>query len=276
MTFYNARMLLRTVLLFLVCLFAAAPASATWSVIAVDRATGAVIIASATCVSQDAFARFPAKDLRDVQAIVVPGRGVAAAQAAVDNTRANQKLIFAEIQKGTSPGQILAMLKEDPQIARRQFGIVDLEGRSAGFSGERNGAVSLDRQGRVEGTGIHYSIQGNILTSEAVVLKAVDAFVAAKGTLADRVMAAMEAADAAGGDSRCSCDRGPKVDAPCTAKTAHVAYILEAAKTDTNGESYNDGTYSLFISVTDQDITPQEDANPVKTLRMRFDRARKR
>ncbi|HEY0872328.1 MAG TPA: DUF1028 domain-containing protein [Vicinamibacterales bacterium] len=269
-------MLLRTVLLFLVCLFAAAPASATWSVIAVDRATGTVIIASATCVSQDAFARFPAKDLRDVQAIVVPGRGVAAAQAAVDNTRANQKLIFAEIQKGTSPGQILAMLKEDPQIARRQFGIVDLEGRSAGFSGERNGAVSLDRQGRVEGTGIHYSIQGNILTSEAVVLKAVDAFVAAKGTLADRVMAAMEAADAAGGDSRCSCDRGPKVDAPCTAKTAHVAYILEAAKTDTNGESYNDGTYSLFISVTDQDITPQEDANPVKTLRMRFDRARKR
>jgi len=132
-TFYNARMLLRTVLLFLVCLFAAAPASATWSVIAVDRATGAVIIASATCVSQDAFARFPAKDLRDVQAIVVPGRGVAAAQAAVDNTRANQKLIFAEIQKGTSPGQILAMLKEDPQIARRQFGIVDLEGRRAGF-----------------------------------------------------------------------------------------------------------------------------------------------
>ena len=111
---------------------------------------------------------------------------------------------------------------------------------------------------------------------EAVVLKAVEAFVAAMGTLADRVMAAMEAADAAGGDSRCSCDRGPKVDAPCTAKTAHVAYILEAAKTDTNGESYNDGKYSLFIRVTDQDITPQEDANPVRTLRMRYDRARKR
>jgi uncharacterized Ntn-hydrolase superfamily protein len=269
-------MLLRIASVCLVCLLPASPAWATWSVIAVDRTTGTVIIASATCVPQEAFARFPAKDLRDVQAIVVPGRGVAAAQAAVDSTRANQKVIFAEIRKGTPPDQILAMLKEDPQVARRQFGIVDLEGRSAGFSGERNGAVSLDRQGRVEGTGIHYSIQGNILTSDAVVLKAVDAFVAAKGTLADRVMAAMEAADAAGGDSRCSCDRGPKVDAPCTAKTAHVAYILEAAKTDTNGESYNDGQYSLFISVTDQDITPQEDANPVKTLRMRYDRTRKR
>jgi hypothetical protein len=269
-------MLMRTVLAFCVCLFAATPARATWSVLAVDRATGTVVIASATCVPQEAFARFPAKDLRDVQAIVVPGKGVAAAQAAVDNTRANQKLIFAEIQKGTPPDRIIAMLKEDPQIARRQFGIVDLQGRAAGYSGERNGAVSLDRQGRVEGTEIYYSIQGNILTSEAVVLKAVEAFVGAKGTLSDRVMAAMEAADAAGGDNRGSCDRGPKVDAPCTAKTAHVAYLLEAAKTDTNGESYNDGSYSLYISVTDQDITPQEDANPVKTLRMRYDRARGR
>jgi uncharacterized Ntn-hydrolase superfamily protein len=265
---------LRTLLFAFLCSLTAAPAFATWSVIAVDRASASVVIASATCVSQAAFAGFPAKDLRDVQAIVVPGKGVAAAQAAVDNTRANQKMIFAEMQKGTAPEQILALLKQDPNISRRQFAIVDLEGRSAGFSGDRNLAVSLDRQGRVDGTGIYYSIQGNILASEAVVLKAVDALVAAKGTLADRVMAAMEAADAAGGDSRCSCDRGPKVDAPCTAKTAHVAYILEAAKGNTNGESYNDGQYSLYLSVTDQDIAPDEDANPVKTLRMRYDRVR--
>ena len=52
--------------------------------------------------------------------------------------------------------------------------------------------------------------------------------------------------------------------------------MLEASKSDSNGDSYNDGKYSLFISVTDQDITPQEDANPVKTLRMRYDRIRKR
>ena len=63
----------------------------------------------------------------------------------------------------------------------------------------------------------------------------------------------------------------PKVDAPCTTKTAHVAYILQALKDDRPGESYNDGQYSMYISVTDQDITPQEDANPVKTLRMRYD-----
>ena len=82
-------------------LLPAQPAYATWSVIALDRATGTVVIASATCVTQQAFAGFPAKDLRDVQAIVVPGKGVAAAQASVDGTRANQRLIYAEIQKGT-------------------------------------------------------------------------------------------------------------------------------------------------------------------------------
>jgi uncharacterized Ntn-hydrolase superfamily protein len=268
-------MLRRALLIAALCSLSSSPAWATWSIIAVDRTKGTVVIASATCVTQKGLTGFPAKDLRDIQAIVVPGRGVAAAQAGVDNTRANQRLIFAEIQKGTPPDQIITLLKQDPQIARRQFGILDLEGRTAGFSGQGNGAVSLDRQGLVAGTGIHYSIQGNILASEAVVLKAVDAFVAAKGSVADRVMAAMEAADGAGGDRRCSCETGPKLQAPCTAKTAHVAYILEAAKNDPNGESYNDGKYTMYISVTDQDITPDEDANPVRTLRMRYDRARR-
>jgi hypothetical protein len=265
----------RTSLLTLSFLLVAQSAFATWSVVAVDRATGVIVISSATCVAQQAFEKFPAKDLRDVQAIVVPGKGIAAAQAAVDRTRENQKLIFSELQKGTEPAQILEQLKQDPRIQGRQFGIVDLQGRSAGFSGKENGAVSLDRQGQVAGTQIFYSIQGNILAKEAVVTSAVDAFTKASGSLSDRVMAAMEAADANGGDSRCSCDRGPKIDAPCTAKTAHVAYILQAQKNDPNGQSYNDGQYEMFISVTDQDITPQEDANPVKTLRLRYERRKK-
>lgn len=266
----------RTVFFFAAFLLMAQTASATWSVIAVDRATGTVVIASATCVAQQGLERFPAKDLRDIQAIVVPGKGVAAAQAGVDNTRANQRVIYAELQKGTPPEQILALLKDDPRLARRQFAIVDLQGRMAGFSGTGNQAVSLDRQGSVAGTQIYYSIQGNILTSEAVVTDAVEAFSKATGDLADRVMAAMEAADTKGGDKRCSCEREPKIDAPCSAKTAHVAYILRALKDDPSGESFNDGTYDMYISVTDRDITPQEDANPVKTLRMRFDRWKKK
>jgi uncharacterized Ntn-hydrolase superfamily protein len=251
------------------------PVWATWSIIALDRKTGTVVIASATCVTQAAFANFPAKDLRDVQAIVVPGKGIAAAQARVDNTRANQRLIFAELQKGTAPAQILELLKSDPALQGRQFAVLDLEGRSAGFSGASNQAVSLDRQGQVPDTEIYYSVQGNILASEAVVTEAVKALVSATGDLTDRVMAGMEAADAQGGDRRCSCDRGPKIEAPCTTKTAHVAYILRADREDPNGDSFNDGRYALYISVTDQDIRADEDANPVKTLRLRYDRWKK-
>lgn len=253
----------------------ASTASATWSVIALDRSSGTVVVSSATCVPQARLEGFPAKDLRDIQAIVVPGVGVAAAQAGVDRTRANQKLIFSELQKGTAPADILAKLKEDPAIDSRQFGILDMKGRSAGFSGAKNGKSSLDRQGQVTGTEIFYSIQGNILKSDEVVEAAVIAFASAKGALTDRVMAAMEAADAKGGDSRCTCDSEPKLTAPCDGKTAHVAYILRAEKSDANGESFNDGKYGMYISVTDKDITPSENANPVKTLRMRYDAQKK-
>lgn len=248
-----------------------ASASATWSVIAVDASTGRLVIASATCVAQAGFARFPAKGLMDVQAIVVPGLGVAAAQAGVDRTRANQTLIYEQLRAGTAPADILEMLRMDPDIERRQFGIVDMHGRSVGFSGASNGAASLSEQGRVDGTEIHFSVQGNILASEAVVRDAALAFRAAQGTLADRVMAAMEAADAAGGDRRCTCETEPIVDAPCDGKTAHVAYILVADREDASGRSFNDGSYSLYLSVTDEDILPSENANPVKTLRTRYE-----
>jgi len=246
-------------------------ASATWSVIAIDARTGRLIVASATCVPQGRFAGFPAKGLMDIQAIVVPGIGVAAAQAGVDGTRENQRLIYAQLKAGTHPEQILALLKADPNIERRQFGIIDRQGRSAGFSGSGNSPASLSVQARVPGTNIYYSVQGNILASDAVVHDAARALEQTQGTLADRVMAAMEAADEAGGDVRCTCEREPLPDAPCDSKNAHVAYILAADDGDAEGHSFNDGDYDMYINVTDDDIQRHENANPVITLRMRYD-----
>jgi hypothetical protein len=253
-------------------------ASATWSVIAVDRSTGRMVIASATCVNEDDMF------LPRIQAVVVPGKGVAACQAAVDNTHQNQMLVFRELQKGTDPGAIVEMLSADPAFQGRQFGIVDLQGRRAGHSGLTNGYVAQDIQGQVPGTEIFYSIQGNILRPGEVVPNAVKAFIDTRGAITDRVMAAMEAADAGGGDSRCSCPR-PAADAPtpaipCDNKTAHVAYILMAEKSDTSGDSHNNGTYTMFIRVAQPDkgtnaIHEGENLNPVKTLRMRYDAWRK-
>ena len=248
-------------------------AHATWSIIAVDRATGRIVIASATCVSQGGLERFPSKGLMDIQAVVVPGFGIAAAQAGVDPTRANQTLIARELRAGTHPAVIIQRLMADSSIQQRQFGIVDLRGRFAGFSGSRNGAASLAIQGEVAGANIFYSIQGNILASNGVVQNAVRAFESATGTITDRVMAAMEAADAAGGDRRCTCTTNPvpATTAACARKTAHVAYILAADSSAAAVEAADKGSYALFIDVTDRNIRPDENANPVMTLRMRYD-----
>ncbi|HEX7938264.1 MAG TPA: DUF1028 domain-containing protein [Gemmatimonadaceae bacterium] len=262
-------------------------ASATWSVIAVDLATGRIVIASATCVNNnDAF-------LMGIQAVVVPGKGVAACQAGVDGTHANQMLVYREIMKGTDPAKIIEMLSADPQFQSRQFGIVDLQGRSAGHSGLTNGYVSQDMQGQVPGTQIYYSIQGNILRPGEVIPNAVRAFVNTQGALTDRVMAALETADRFGGDSRCTCPPLPpegQPAIPCEGRTAYVAYILMAERGDKLGDgepradstwAHNNGKYSMYITVTQPNqpgpntIKPGENLNPVKTLRMRYDAWRK-
>ena len=268
-----ARQVRRILALLFCALLLPGALSATWSVIAVDTRTGQVIIASATCVPQGRFAGFPARGLMDIQAIVVPGVGVAAAQARVDPTRANQELIHAELKKGTAPARIMEILAEDPGFAGRQFGIVDMQGRCAGHSGADNGEASLAVADSIPALGIHFSVQGNILASDEVVLSAVAAFHGDAATMADRVMAAMEAADAAGGDRRCTCESEPLLEhVPCNGKTSHVAYLLVANADDAEGESFNDGRYTLFINVTDENIVEGENANPVRTLGMRYDR----
>jgi uncharacterized Ntn-hydrolase superfamily protein len=263
----------------LACVFSLtlpAAALATWSVIALDAKTGQVIIASATCVRQAGFPqRKPngARDLMDVQAVIVPGLGVAACQAGVDNTRRNQMLVYAEIKKGTPPDKIIELLMQDPDVQRRQFGIVTMprEGAAnrAGFNGSGNSRSSLYFGGQVGE--IHYQVQGNTLLGDQVVTMAALAFTRASGTMADRVMAAMEAADQYGGDHRCNCGNNPLTALPCDNRTAHVAYIAIANKDDVVGMTHNDGKYFAYLSVTDDDTKPGESANPVKTLRRRYD-----
>ncbi len=273
------RTLRRTAVLLALLVGLPSTAHATWSVIAVDLATGRVVIASATCVNNnDAF-------LMGIQAVIVPGKGVAACQAGVDGTHANQMLVYAELQKGTDPARIIEMLSADPAFQSRQFGILDLQGRSAGHSGLTNGYVSQDVQGRVPGTQIYYSIQGNILRPGDVVPNAVKAFLHTTGSLTDRVMAALETADQYGGDSRCVCPPlpadGSKPLIACEGRTSYIAYILMADKSDTNGNSLNNGKYAMYLTVTQPEqggpnaIKPGENLNPVKTLRVRYNTWRK-
>jgi uncharacterized Ntn-hydrolase superfamily protein len=262
----------RVLLAIIIMLTVHSRAWATWSVIAIDKKTGQVIVASATCVAQAGFPKrqpIGSRDLMDLQAVIVPGVGVAACQAGADNTHQNQMTVFEELKKGTDPKKIIEILRMDPDIERRQFGILDMQGRTAGHNGTGNSTASLYVPGHVGD--FYFQVQGNTLFSDQVMYEAALAFTRAKGTLADHVMAAMEAADAKGGDKRCNCETDPKPSAPCDGKTAHVAYIVIANKENRTEKSYNQGTYYAYLRVTDEDIEPAENANPVKTLRLRYD-----
>ena len=250
------------------------PLSATWSIVAIDARTGRIVVSSATCVAQASLERFPAEGLMDIQAVLVPGVGAAVAQARLDRSRRNQALIQRELAKGTAPERILVLLKQDPSMEARQFGIVDLRGRAAGFSGTANGRFAVNRSGRVPGTDIYFAIQGNILASREVIEDAVRALAAADGALEDRVMYAMEAADAAGGDRRCSCRTRPPSAAPCTSRHSLVAYLLASGPGGGPRTASDDGDSRLYIDVTDENIRQDEDANPVVTLRRRYDALR--
>src|SRR4029450_695698 len=85
-------------------------AYATWSIVAVDTNTGQVVVASATCLRQSVFPQLGAKDLRAIQAAIVPGKGAAVGQASIDTTRKNQQTILAELASGTDPARILELL----------------------------------------------------------------------------------------------------------------------------------------------------------------------
>ena len=91
-----------------------------------------------------------------------------------------------------------ALTGADEQAAHRQLGVVDAEGRAATYTG----AECMSWAGGATGYG--YAIQGNILAGSRVVALMEEAWLASDphGPLARRLLAALTAGDAAGGDSR--------------------------------------------------------------------------
>jgi len=93
-------------------------------------------------------------------------------------------------------GALDRLLLGDDGREDRQVGCVDTSGRSATFTGSK----CMDWAGGVAGDG--FAAQGNILAGEAVVAELARAFVETEGDLCDRLLAALIAGDAAGGDKR--------------------------------------------------------------------------
>lgn len=175
----------------------------TFSIIAVDPVTGEVGSAGATCISSAG-----GSNIADIITDIIPGRGGVNSQAYVCIPNINLQNAIIQMEAGLSPSEIIDYLMSNDACnsqnfdpAFRQYGIVDLDGngdpRSAGWTGNMTDDYKEDRQGT------NFSIQGNILLNQSVIDNMEANFNATSGTLADKLMAALQGANFPGADSRC-------------------------------------------------------------------------
>jgi len=174
-------------------------AHATYSIVAADTRTHRTGGAGTSCLEgQDVF----------IIHGVVPGVGTIHAQATF-NAAARDRGVEL-LRAGQTPGDIVAALTQpsfDASASFRQYGVVTTLGDLAAYTGADDGTFAGDRQGTV-GT-LAYSVQGNILTSRAVIDHAAEAFEAAGCDLPERLLGALEAGAMSGeGDRRCTTTRG--------------------------------------------------------------------
>jgi uncharacterized Ntn-hydrolase superfamily protein len=123
------------------------------------------------------------------------GVGAVATQAA--GVAAYGLRVLEQLEAGAEPAEALRrVLADDEARETRQLGVVTADGRAASFTGSE----CNEWAGDVQGAG--FAAQGNILAGPEVVAEMERAFEKTDGPLAQRLMAALEAAEAAGGDRR--------------------------------------------------------------------------
>ena len=123
------------------------------------------------------------------------GIGAVATQAA--GVAAFGSRALDELGHGASPEAALErVLADDPGRETRQLGVVTADGLAAAFTGSK----CLDWAGHRVGAG--FAVQGNILAGPAVVDEMARAYEETVGSLVERLVAALEAGQAAGGDKR--------------------------------------------------------------------------
>jgi uncharacterized Ntn-hydrolase superfamily protein len=121
--------------------------------------------------------------------------GAVATQAAVNVTYGENGLKL--LAEGKSAEEVIKNLTgADRGKEFRQLGIVDAKGKVAHFTGKNCNAYAGAKAGK------HYTCQGNLLAGKEVIEAMAKAFEGAKGRLAWRLMAALEAGEKAGGDKR--------------------------------------------------------------------------
>lgn len=236
----------------------AAPVTATWSLVAVDPETGEVGAAIAGCA--------PVATLGSPDAVLdpialVPGRGVAVAQAVVDPDRVAELAgLLEQTAVGESGGSdagsgvsggsaqlLLARITEqsdDPLVANRQYALAALAGGAAVYTGDEVGVagpadIGIDAYSGSR-TADRVAAQGVLVVDRAVVDDALADYLAARNegeSLAQALARGLLAGSGAGGDPDCS---------EQTALYAHLAVARP-------GDDASNPTTLLTVTVDEND-----------------------
>jgi uncharacterized Ntn-hydrolase superfamily protein len=179
--------LVKAVAALFIILLTAAPASATFSIVAFDPRTGDLGVAVASRVF----------GVGNHVPWAEAGVGAVATQAAMNGGYGPRGLEL--LRQGLSAQQVLDRLLAEDKFERlegRQVAIVDAKGNIA----VHTGPAANEWKGHL--TGATYSVQGNILAGPHVAQAMARAFESSTGELAERLYAALKAGDDAGGDRR--------------------------------------------------------------------------
>lgn len=175
----------------------------TYSIVAWDSLTGDLGVAVES--------KFP-----NVGGIVPWGQsGVGAvATQSLGNTAYGEKGLELISQGASAEEALRIIMRSDTMLQDRQVGIVDARGNAASFTGTRTFDWAGGRVGRLDGhgnllggkgdviVGHGYAAQANIMVSDQTVRNLAESFERSSGSLADRLMTALKAGQAGGGDRR--------------------------------------------------------------------------
>lgn len=195
------------------------------------------------------------------------GVGAVATQSFVDPSYG--KLGLEMMRRGISaPDALTQLLQADKSRAVRQVAMVDAQGRSAGFTGSKCIQSAGDMIGKPPSLamkfrrvpdapddglihiGENYSVQANLMANDKIWPMMDKAFVETKGDLADRILAALDAAQAVGGDIR---------------GKQSAALIIVKAKS--SGKPWEDRIFDLRV---DDNPEPLEELRRLVTLQRAY------
>lgn len=212
----------------------------TFSIVAVDEATGEVGSAGASCIANSWI-------ISDVH----PGVGAIHTQSYYNSI--NQSNASFRMDQGDSAQQIVDFIvandvANDPGI--RQYGVARFDTATGSPDAAAfTGVNCLNYKNHIDGP--YYAIQGNILLGQQILDSMEARFLNTTGSLADRLMAAMQGANVPGADTRCLNDGVSSLS----------SFIKVAQANDQVGNLYLD----IVLSTVPNGV------EPIDTLQTRFD-----